>query len=127
MSRIIVKNLNTGKELLWRRVKIKKSLDDICHIFEAEIPPGERPRVRRHDTIEVRYENALVKDSGGKRRVAAVLVDEIRATVDITGSVLTVTGRSPARDIIDSSWDGTFTDMTLREIVKEIGGKFGII
>jgi prophage tail gpP-like protein len=126
MSRIIVKNLSTGKELIWRRVKIKKSLDDICHIFEAEIHPAERPHVRRHDKIEVRYENALVTDSGGKRRVVTVLADEIRAGTDITGSALTVSGRSPARDIIDSSWDGSFTDMTLREIVKEIGGKFGI-
>jgi prophage tail gpP-like protein len=122
----MVRNRTTGKELLWRRVRIKKSLDDICHIFEAEIHPALRPYVHRHDTIEVRYENALVKDSGGKRRITTVLVDEITTGADITGHSLIIMGRSPARDIIDSSWDGMFTDMTLREIVREIGGRFGI-
>jgi prophage tail gpP-like protein len=126
MSRISVKNITVGKELLWRRINIRKSLDDICHTFEAEIHSGERPHVRRHDKIEVRYENALVKDSDGKRRVTTVLIDEITAGVDITRHSLIIIGRSPARDIIDSSWDGTLTDMTLREIVKEINGKFGI-
>ena len=126
MSRIIVKNATSGAEILWRRVKIKKSLDDICHTLELEIPASERSKVRKHDKIEVRYDNALVTDSGGKRRVATVLIDEITASADVSQRSVLVIGRSPARDIIDSTWGGMFMNMTLREVTQKICGEFGI-
>jgi prophage tail gpP-like protein len=126
MSRIIVKNATSGRELLWRHIGIKKSLDDICHTLELEIPAGERTRVHKHEKIEVRYENPHVKDSGGKRLVTTVLVDEIAAGADISKHSLLVMGRSPARDIIDSTWSGTLLNQTLFEITKTICGKFGI-
>jgi prophage tail gpP-like protein len=126
MSRIIVKNATTGRELLWRHVNIKKSLDNICHTLELEIPSSERAKVHRHEKIEVRYENALVKDSGGKRRVTTVLVDEVAASAGIEKHAVLVTGRSPARDIIDSAWSDALTGQTLYQITKSICGKFGI-
>jgi prophage tail gpP-like protein len=126
MSRIIVKNAVSGAELLWRHIKIKKSLDNICHTLELEIPPGERTKVHKHDTIEVRYENPLVKDSGGERRVTTVLIDEITASADVSKHSLLVIGRSPARDIIDSTWSGFLLNMTLYEITKNICDKFRI-
>lgn len=126
MSRLIVKNAATGAELLWRHIKIKKSLDNICHTLELEIPPGERGKVHKHEKIEVRYENNLVKDSGGKRLVTTVRIDEITASADIAKHTLLVIGRSPARDIIDSTWSGFLLNMTLYEITKNICDKFGI-
>jgi prophage tail gpP-like protein len=126
MSRIIVKNASRGVELLWRHIAVKKSLDNICHTLELEIPAGERTKIRKHETIEVRYENPLVKDSGGKRLVTTVRVDEITASADAVKHGALVIGRSPARDIIDSTWSGFLFDMTLYEIVKNIGAKFGI-
>jgi prophage tail gpP-like protein len=131
MSRIIVKNVTRGTELLWRHIRIKKSLDDICHTLELEIPAGERTKVRKHDKIEVRCNNPLVKKSDGKPRVVTVLVDEITASADVSRHGVLVMGRSPARDIVDSTWggsnnEGTLEDETLREIVKHIGAKFGI-
>jgi prophage tail gpP-like protein len=127
MSKIIVNNLTTGKELLWRSIKIRKSLDEICHTLELEIPPSERLKVGRHNRLEVRCVNNLVKDSGGKRRVTTVLVDEVTSTADVNKHSLMVIGRSPARDIIDSTWSDTCDDMTLREITRYIGKKFNII
>jgi len=127
MSKIIVKNVTTGQELLWRSIKIKKSLDEICHTLELEIPPSERLKVGRHHRLEVRVANNLVKDSGGRRRVTTVLVDEITSSADITKYSLMVIGRSPARDIIDSTWSDTCSDMTLREITRYIGNKFNIV
>jgi prophage tail gpP-like protein len=130
MSRIIVQNAETGKELLWRHIRVKKSLDDICHALELEIPAAERTKVHKHEKVEVRYENSLVKDSGGRRRVTTVMVDEITAGADISKHSVRVMGRSPARDIIDSTWggdnDGRRLGNTLFEITNHICGKFGI-
>jgi prophage tail gpP-like protein len=131
MSRLIVKNAATGTELLWRHINIKKSLDNICHTLELEIPASERTKVRKHDKIEVRYENNLVKDSGGRRRVTTVMVDEITAAADVSRHGVLVIGRSPARDIIDSTWKDGLRDeehrsLTLRGIAQHICGKFGI-
>jgi prophage tail gpP-like protein len=127
MSKVIVVNVTTGRELLWRSLKIRKSLDEICHTLEMEIPPPERANVRRHDRLEVRCINSLVRDSGGRRRVATVLVDEVTSEVDIKKHVLKVVGRSPARDIIDSTWSDTCADMTLREITRHIGTRFSVV
>jgi prophage tail gpP-like protein len=126
MSRIIVKNATTGRELLWRHISIKKSLDNICHTLELEIPASERGKIHKHEKIEVRYENSLVKDSDGRRRVTTVMVDEITADADVSRHGVLVIGRSPARDIIDSTWEGTLMNMTLYEIAKNICDTFGI-
>jgi prophage tail gpP-like protein len=126
MSRIIVKNVTSGRELLWRHIYIKKSLDDICHTLELEIPASERTKVHKHEKIEVRYENAHIKDPGNKRLVTTVLVDEITAGADIERHSVLVIGRSPARDIIDSTWKDSFPLRTLLQITQTICDKFGI-
>jgi prophage tail gpP-like protein len=126
MSRIIVENATIGTELLWRHISIKKSLDNICHTLELEIPASERFKVHKHEKIKVCYENFLVKDSGGKRLVTTVMIDEIMASADVSKHAVLVMGRSPARDIIDSTWSGTLMNMTLYKITKRICDKFGI-
>jgi prophage tail gpP-like protein len=126
MSRVIVENVTGGTELRWRHINIKKSLDNICHTLELEIPASERPKVHKHDKIEVRCENSLVKDSRGKRRVTTVMVDEITATAGVSKHNALVMGRSPARDIVDSAWTGPLRTATLYQITKEICDKFSI-
>ena len=132
MSKIIVVNTGNNQELLWRSIKIRKSLDEICHTLELEIPPSERVKVKRHNRLKVIGKNSLDIGFGGERCVTTVLVDEVTSSADITKHSLTVIGRSPARDIIDSVWsdmdDPSFTvndtDRTLKMIVKQIAGKF---
>jgi len=124
MSRIIVKNVTSGWELLWRHIKIKKSLDDICHTLELEIPASERNKVHKHERITVRYVNSIVSEPYGL--VTTVLIDEITASADVTKHSVLVIGRSPARDIIDSTWSGLLINKTLFEITKNIADKFGI-
>jgi len=124
MSRIIVKNVTSGRELLWRHIKIKKSLDDICHTLELEIPASERAKVRKHDRITVRYVNSIVREPHGL--VTTVLIDEITASADAAKHNILVIGRSPARDIIDSTWTEARTNMTLFEFTEYIAGKFNI-
>ena len=128
MSRIVVKNASTGAELTWRHIAIKKSLDDICHTLDLEIASSERGKVRRHNKIEVRYANPLVKDSqaAGGRRVTTVLVDEITGSADNAHHGITVKGRSPARDIIDSTWSEDFAEMTVLDLAGAIGKRFGM-
>ncbi|MDR0456696.1 MAG: hypothetical protein LBH20_08460 [Treponema sp.] len=117
MSKIIVKNATTGQELLWRSIKIRKSLDEICHTLELEIPPSERLKVGRHNRLEVRCINNMVKDSSGERRVTTVLVDEVTSSADVAKYSLTVIGRSPARDIIDSTWTWSYWSSTKLEVI----------
>jgi len=124
MSRIIVKNVTGGRELLWRHIKIKKSLDDICHTLELEIPACERAKVRKHDKITARYVNSVVREPYGL--VTTVLIDEIVAGADGAKHSVMVLGRSPARDIIDSTWTEARTNMTLLGFTKYIAGKFGV-
>ena len=124
MSRIIVKNVTSGRELLWRHIRIKKSLDNICHTLELEIPASEYAKVDKHDKITVRYVNSIVREPYGL--VTTVLIDEITASADVTKHNVLVIGRSPARDIIDSTWSGLLTDMNLYKIIQSIAGKFGI-
>lgn len=127
MSRIMLKNATTGKEIIWRRIVARKSLDDICHTLEAEIAPSERLNVHKHDKLELRYINKLVQDSNGERRVTTVLIDEITAEADGAKHSIKVIGRSPARDIVDSTWSADYVDMTLRELTRTIGKEFDII
>ena len=128
MSRVVVKNATTSALLVWRHLIIRKSLDDICHTLDLEIAPGERPKVHKHDKIEIRYANPVIKDSqeAGGRRVTTVLVDEISAGADSLKHGVTVKGRSPARDIIDSTWSEDFAEMTLLGLTRTIGKRFGI-
>jgi prophage tail gpP-like protein len=127
MSRVILKKAGASKEIIWRRITVRKSLDDICHIVEAEIAPGEREKIRKHDKLEVRYYSPHITDSEGARRVTTVLVDEITAEADTKKHTVTVAGRSPARDIVDSAWSDDYTERTLRELTRAIGERFGIV
>jgi prophage tail gpP-like protein len=134
MSKIIVNNLTTGKELLWRTVKIRKSLDEICHSLELEIPPSERLKIKKHHRLEVFCKNKLINNPQGGLWVTTVLVDEITANADTGKNSFMVVGRSPARDIIDSAWSDTDEDsgidhdedQTLKQIIRQIGAKFNI-
>jgi prophage tail gpP-like protein len=125
MSRIIVRNVyKNNVELLWRNIKIKKSLDNICHTLELEMPLSEHDKVSRHDMITVRYDNPSIhKDFG---YVTTVLVDEVTKSMDSEKSSVLVIGRSPARDIIDSTWTDTYDGLTLLKLTKKIAAEFGI-
>ncbi|MDR1031030.1 MAG: hypothetical protein LBL76_09190 [Treponema sp.] len=128
MSRIVVKDVTTNRVLVWRHLFIRKSLDSICHTLEVEIAPTERKWIHTHDKLEVRVPNPVMKDSeeAGGRRVTTVLVDEITAQVDGSTHRITVLGRSPARDMIDSTFSDDYPEMTLKALTNRIGGKFSI-
>ena len=127
MSKVIVINVTRGsRALLWRHIKVRKSLDDICHTMELEIPSSERANVRKHDRIEVRCYNPLFSEEVRRPLVTTVMVDEVTASADVSKHSAIVLGRSPARDIIDSTWTYDFWMMTLADILKEIAGRFRI-
>ena len=127
MFKPIIKNVNTGQELLYRSIKLRKSLDDICHILELDLAISEFSKVRKHHRLEVRCRNNLDTGYGGERCHSTVLVDEITASVSPEEKRILVIGRSPARDIIDSTWsDNDYEESTLRELVRHIAKKFDI-
>lgn len=131
MSRIVINVAPAGttvfKPLLWNRVQIKKSLDEICHSLTLELPVSQKSLVHKHDTIEVRFYNKYITHNDGNLRVTTVKVDEITDATDGSRKYITVLGRSPARDIIDSAWTGKAGGADLLAVTQSIASKFGII
>ena len=145
MSKIIVRTAPPGikdtqlfKDLVWKKIRIRKSLDEICHYVEVELPIEERKKIQLHSRLEVRYSSESIYDYDYKavnrkslitdytRRVTTIIVDEISETVDSSSHYLTVIGRSPARDIIDSTWKEGFTNKTLLQLSSKISERFNV-
>ena len=130
MSKIVINVIPAGSEkrttLQWKRVQIKKSLDEICHSLTLELPVSQKGLLKVHDTIEVRFYNKYITSNNGNLRVTTVRIDEITDTTEAGQKYITVLGRSPARDIIDSSWSGRAKSATLLNVANSIAGKFGI-
>ncbi len=131
MSKIVVNAASAGtrnfKPLVWNKIQITKSLDEICHSLTLELPVSQRTNIAVHDTIEVRFYNKYIMHNSGNLRVTTVLIDEITDTTDAGRKYITVLGRSPARDIIDSSWTGKAGGSDLLTVAQSIASKFGII
>lgn len=131
MSKIVVNAAPAGtrnfKPLIWNRIQITKSLDEICHSLTLELPVSQRTNIAVHDTVEVRFYNKYITHNSGNLRVTTVLIDEITDTTDAGRKYITVLGRSPARDIIDSSWTGKAGGSDLLTVAQSIASKFGII
>jgi prophage tail gpP-like protein len=131
-SKVIVQAASSGsgdfKELVWRKIKIRKSLDEICHYMELELPASGRGKIHKHDKVEVRYFNRFISESeqnDKKRRVTTVMVDEITDITDTDRRGLLVIGRSPARDVIDSAWPGVVLhQQSLEKIANMIVSPF---
>ena len=81
MSKIVINVVSAGSEkrtiLQWKRVQIKKSLDEICHSLTLELPVSQKGLLKVHDTIEVRFYNKYITSNDGNLRVTTVRIDEI--------------------------------------------------
>ncbi|MDR2663017.1 MAG: hypothetical protein LBC31_08480 [Treponema sp.] len=86
---------------------------------------SQRPAVHKHDRLEVLYANPYIRDSNGERRVTTILVDELSDSTEAAAHTITLIGRSPARDIIDSTWSGRASG-TLFKVTSAVAGKFTI-
>lgn len=117
----------------WKRVMVRKSLDEICHYAEVEIPASERGLFHKHGIFQVRYLSEHItegRDSyGGKygfHPVTTVYIDAINEETEKASHGIIVAGRSAARDIIDSKWSGTILgNPTLLTVLRQIAGEFG--
>lgn len=131
MSKIVVNAAPAGtrnfKPLVWNKIQITKSLDEICHSLTLELPVNQRTNIAVHDKVEVRFYNKYITHNNGNLRVTTVLIDEITDTTDNGRKYITVLGRSPARDIIDSAWTGKAGGSDLLTVAKSIAGQFDII
>ncbi|MDR3173766.1 MAG: hypothetical protein LBU19_05920 [Treponema sp.] len=134
MYKVVVRAAPAGggrfKNLAWRKVRVRKSLDEICHSVELELPAGERGNIHKHDKVEVRlYSPYVTPDDNpdGTKRVTTVMVDELTGLTDTEQNSLLAVGRSPARDIIDSSWSHRIINMqSLEYVAGEVAKPFGI-
>jgi len=66
MSRIVVNAAKAGtdifKPLMWNRIQITKSLDEICHSLSLELPVSQKELISVHDKIEVRFYNKYISN-----------------------------------------------------------------
>lgn len=132
---VAVWNSRTRKyvDISYRRVMVRKSLDEICHYAEIEIPSSERSLVHKHGIFQVRYLSRYItegRDSyGGEygfHPVTTVCIDEVDEETEKASHGIIVTGRSAARDIIDSKWSDTILGSpTLLTVLRQIAGEFG--
>ncbi|MDR1174848.1 MAG: hypothetical protein LBK83_05195 [Treponema sp.] len=113
---------------MWRKIKVRKSLDEICHYMELETPASERSKIHKHDKVEVCVHSEYVTpDDNPKKtkRLTTVMVDAVTDVTDTAQKGLLIIGRSPARDIIDSVWSDRVANLqSLEEIAKTIANPF---
>lgn len=120
-------------DISWKRVTVRKSLDEICHFAEVEIPESERSLVHKHGIMQIRVLSPYITEnrdsySGryGYHPVTTVYIDEIDSETEKASHGIVVVGRSKARDIIDSKWSGTLLGQpTLLEVLRSVAGEFG--
>lgn len=110
------------QEITFLSFNIRKSIDEICHYGEIKIPFAERDKVNKHNTIKIMYETPSLKS----RPLTTLYIDEITTTINNTEKSVTVIGRSPARDIVDSSYSATIPEGSLLKVVSAICNDFGI-
>lgn len=132
---VAIWNSKTKKyvDISYRRIMVRKSLDEICHYAEVEIPKSERSLVHKHGIMQVRFLSQYITESrtayGGKygyHPVTTVYIDEIDEETEKNSHGIIVSGRSAARDIIDSKWSGTILGQpTLLEVLRQIAGEVG--
>ena len=83
---VAVWNAKTRKyvNVSWKRVMVRKSLDEICHYAEVEIPASERSLFHKHGIFQVRYLSQYITEGRdsyagryGFHPVTTVYIDEI--------------------------------------------------
>lgn len=132
---VAVWNSKTKKyvNVSWKRVMVRKSLDEICHYAEVEIPSSERDLFHKHGNFQVRYLSKYISEGrdsyGGEygfHPVTTVYIDQIDEETEKASHGIIITGRSAARDIIDSKWCGFISgNPTLLQVLRKIAGEFG--
>ncbi|MGL4987600.1 MAG: hypothetical protein ACRC5H_10780 [Treponemataceae bacterium] len=116
-----------GKDIIYENITIHKSLDEICHTIEVEVPSYERQKIKKHDRLQVLFTSPYLTDHDGKRPVSTVLIDEICGNTENESKTIIVRGRSKARDIIDSQWSGEIKGSPdLLEVTRSIARDFSI-
>lgn len=137
MSNIdLIKNIN-GKRVAIINLKknhanidylslnIRKSIDEICHYADIKIPFSERHKINKHDIIKIMYYSKYFTTKK-PRPITTLLVDEIKITISKEEKSVSVIARSPARDIVDSSYSDSISSMSLLNVVKNIASKFSL-
>ena len=117
----------------YRRVFVRKSLDEICHYVEVDVSKEERKFFHKHGIMQVRCLSQYITEGRdsydakyGFHPVTTVYIDDIDEETQKDSATVTIIGRSKARDIIDSKWSGTVLGSpTLLQILRQIAGEFG--
>lgn len=115
---IVVKHNGKAYEN-FSRLYIRLGLDEICQYLEMDVSKAQT--VHKHDTLKVLY--AI---DGFERLVATVRVDAISRLLNSNSQSYRISGRSAARNIVDSSYSEQWRGLRLYEIVQRIARRFGI-
>lgn len=105
----------------FQRLYVRLSMDEICHYMELDVAENVAVQIKKHSRLQIYYSMA-----GHERLVSTIVVDSVSRLLNAESVSYRVTGRSPARDILDSSWSEQLSGMTLYECVKHVAGRFGL-
>lgn len=125
IQRVTIINVTKNKTINFLSLNIRKSIDEICHYVDIKIPFSERIKINKHDKIKIMYYCEYFTKSK-TRPITTLLVDEITTTINQSSKSVSVIARSPARDIVDSSYSDTISSMSLLNVVKQIAQKFNV-
>lgn len=138
MSEVVVAVWVASKQeyiaIPYKRVHVRKSLDEICHSVEVEITDEELKYVHKHGTLQVRLVSRYITEGRaeytgrfGYHPVTTVYIDEVRREFEDDKKHIIAVGRSRARDIIDSKWSNSiFGNPTLLTVLKKIASEVGM-
>lgn len=118
----------------YKRVMVRKSLDEICHYVEVELTDSELKYVHKHGTLQVRLVSQYITEGKmeyvgryGYHPVTTVYIDEVSTTYEDNKKTITAIGRSRARDIIDSKWSGCIQGQpTLLTVLQKVASDVGM-
>ncbi len=121
MSELVEVRVNGKQYASFQRLNVRISLDDICHSLEMDVSENVAWNVHKHDILEVRYTLG-----GVPRLVTTVEIDDIDRLLNAQSKSYRILGRSQARNLIDSSYSGQFSQLTLSQLCQRICGDFKI-
>jgi prophage tail gpP-like protein len=104
----------------WQKVEVRESVDDLCASLSLAVTlpgQGDNLGITANTVIEVLVDNELA---------STVRLDSFTRRVGADSHDISLTGRSLGRELVDSQYSQTFSELELEEIAKRICTDFNV-
>ena len=122
MTNPVSLSINGVRYFDWNDMAVMRSVErmpwEFEFIVENEWRGDNKRRIKRGDAVQVKH---------GEEVLISGYIDDVDPNYDATSHKLEIRGRSKLADLFDcTSFDKTFTDLSLAQIAKQICEPFGI-